>query len=134
MVDKENPASQPASDTNRPVDGILVPERDDQGDQGNGSSEPSDIVTAELVERKPVLIQPAFSPTNLAARGGAVASVVLGAWSILGAMITSYSVVNALLGLALGSWGMSSNIRWAWLGIALSLAGIVFCAITGAAR
>lgn len=64
---------------------------------------------------------------NVAAVGGAVSSLVLGIWSIVGSFVTSLSVINAVLGLILGAWGLSSNKhRIAGIGICLCLAGIVF--------
>lgn len=129
MDDKENPPSELPTESERPVDAIFVSEPGDKSERGSDSGVSSTIVTARLVTEAPVNAEVDSPQVNLAARGGAVASVVLGAWSIIGATVTSYSIINAFLGLALGCWGMSSNVRWPWLGIALSIAGIVFCAV-----
>lgn len=64
---------------------------------------------------------------NVAAVGGAVSSLVLGIWSIIGSFITTLSVINAFLGLLLGVWGFSSSKRWmAKIGTLLCLVGIFF--------
>jgi hypothetical protein len=61
---------------------------------------------------------------GIAANGGAVGAVVLGVWSILGSTLTSWSLINAVLGLAMGLWGLSSKRpRTAWIGIVLSVLG-----------
>jgi len=63
---------------------------------------------------------------NVAAVGGAVAAVVLGIFSIFGAMITSFSILNAIIGIGLGCWGKSSPRRdLARIGIFLCVAAIV---------
>lgn len=62
---------------------------------------------------------------NVAAVGGAVSALVLGIWSIFGSFITPLSFINAVLGLLLGSWGLSSRKRrMARVGIFLCMAGI----------
>ncbi len=54
--------------------------------------------------------------------------MVLGVWSLAGAFITSWSVVNALLGLTLGLWGLSSrHSRWAAIGIGLCAISMILC-------
>ena len=65
---------------------------------------------------------------NVAAVGGAVAAIVLGVWALLGAFITPWSGINAMLGLVLGSWGITSRYRrLAWVGIVFCLIGAVIC-------
>ncbi len=67
---------------------------------------------------------------NVAAVGGAVAALVLGAWSLLGAFVTPWSIINAVLGIVLGIWGISSRRRrLAWIGIMLCLASAIFCLV-----
>ena len=140
MVSNENPSSEKPTDSASPVDGILVSEQEGGGDPDSALGNESTLVTAELVDESPVAALPAVKSddnllqANLAANGGAVASVVLGAMSIIGASVTSYSVINALLGLMLGLWGMSSNVRWPWLGLMLSLVGIFACLIAATGR
>ena len=52
------------------------------------------------------------------------AAVVLGVWSILGSLLTYWSIINGILGLALGVWGLTSKRpRTAWIGIVLCLIG-----------
>jgi hypothetical protein len=63
---------------------------------------------------------------NVAAIGGAVAAVVLGAWSIIGSLITTWSIINCILGIPLGIWGLTSpRRRWATVGIALCVIGFL---------
>ncbi len=65
---------------------------------------------------------------SLAANGGAVAAVVLGVWSILGSLFTSLSVINSLLGIMLGAWGLSSRKKvLAVFGIGLCVLGVLSC-------
>ena len=76
-----------------------------------------------------ILAAPAPMPVafqNLAAVGGAVGALVLGIWSIVGALLTPYSGINAVIGLLMGLWGLSSRKRWmAVVGIIASLAGLM---------
>ena len=67
---------------------------------------------------------------NVSAVGGAVAALVLGAWSIVGSFVTPWSMVNSCLGLLLGLWGMSSrHRRWAIVGMALCLIGLLMAGV-----
>lgn len=67
---------------------------------------------------------------NIAANGGAVGAMVLGSWALVGSFITSWSVVNALLGLMLGLWGLSSRKRrWAVVGMVLCAVSVFFTVI-----
>ena len=140
MVSNENPSSEKPTDSASPVDGILVSEQEGGDDPDSVLGNESTVVTAELVDESPVAAllstksDDNLLQANLAAQGGAVASVVLGLMSIIGASVTSYSVINALLGLMLGLWGMSSNVRWPWLGLMLSLVGIFACLIAATGR
>ena len=135
MVGKENPSSETPPDSESPVEAILVSAQESSRDPDDAAGAEPAVVTAQLVGESPVPTLPLVKPVdnllqgNLAAQGGAVASVVLGIWSIIGAAITSYSVINALLGLMLGIWGMSSNGRWPVLGLILCLIGLFACLI-----
>jgi len=63
---------------------------------------------------------------NLAAKGGAVGALVLGIWCLAGSFITNWSIINGLLGLSMGFWGLTSrHKKMAWIGIVLCLAGIM---------
>ncbi|HMP80269.1 MAG TPA: hypothetical protein PKD54_12515 [Pirellulaceae bacterium] len=75
-------------------------------------------------------VKSVLATDNLAARGGAWASLFLGVWSLAGAWMTPWSAVNGLLGVCLGGWGLKSA-RWriAIGGIVLSLLGV--CASLG---
>lgn len=133
MNDNENPSSVPSPDSSSLVEGILVTGHESELDQMDASSDESTVVMAELVDESWAKIEEVLPPVNLAARGGAIASVVLGAWSIIGASITGYSFINAVLGLMLGFWGMTSDVRWRQLGLVLSLVGLFACVIASAA-
>jgi hypothetical protein len=62
---------------------------------------------------------------NLAAKGGAVGALVLGVWCFAGSFVTNWSIINGLLGLAMGFWGLTSkHKKMAWIGIALCLIGM----------
>lgn len=62
---------------------------------------------------------------NIAANGGAVGALVLGIWSLIGVFITNWSIINSILGLLLGFWGLTSRRRkLAWVGILLCLISI----------
>ncbi len=65
---------------------------------------------------------------NLSANGGAVGALVLGVWCFLGSFITNWSIINGMLGLLLGAWGLTSRKKkWAWIGIVLCTIGILLC-------
>jgi predicted phage tail protein len=67
---------------------------------------------------------------NLAAKGGAVAAIVLGALAFAGSFVTSYSVINAILGAALGMWGLrSGQKKLATIGIVLCVISAFFCVV-----
>jgi hypothetical protein len=67
----------------------------------------------------------AHSFENLAAKGGAVGALVLGIWCFAGSFITNWSIINGLLGLLMGFWGLTSkHKKMAWIGIALCLIGM----------
>lgn len=67
----------------------------------------------------------ALNPHRYAAKGGAIGSITLGVMALLGAMISSASVVTGLLGILLGLWGLTSKyVLLAAIGLGLSLVGI----------
>lgn len=91
---------------------------------------PADAVVSGNVAAATI---PAYQPPpplakslqNLSANGGAVGALVLGAWCFIGSFITNWSIINGLLGLILGFWGLTSRRqRIAWIGIALCLVGV----------
>lgn len=62
---------------------------------------------------------------NMSANGGAIGSIVLGAWCVAGSFITNWSIINGVIGLLMGFWGLNSRKqRTAWIGIALCIIGI----------
>ena len=65
---------------------------------------------------------------NLSANGGAIGALVLGVWCFAGSFITNWSIINGILGLLLGTWGLTSRRKkTAWIGIALCTIGILLC-------
>jgi len=65
---------------------------------------------------------------NVAAKGGAIGALALGCLAVFGAFITQWSLFNAVVGLVLGLWGLSSNMpRIAILGIVLCGIGFLLC-------
>jgi len=65
---------------------------------------------------------------NLSANGGAIGALVLGLWCFAGSFITNWSILNGILGLLLGAWGLTSRRKkTAWVGIALCTIGIMLC-------
>ena len=62
---------------------------------------------------------------NMSANGGAIGSLVLGLWCVAGSFITNWSMINGVIGLLMGFWGLTSRKqRTAWIGIALCFIGI----------
>ena len=65
---------------------------------------------------------------NVAAKGGAVAALVLGLLAVFGAFITQWSLFNAVIGMVLGLWGLGSSMpRTAVVGILLCGIGFFLC-------
>lgn len=65
---------------------------------------------------------------SIAANGGSVAALVLGIWSIFGALFTSLSLINGMIGIVLGIWGLTSRKKsLAVFGIVLCFVGIMAC-------
>lgn len=88
-------------------------------------------VAMAAVGKIPLKIAPpplAKNLENLSANGGAVGALVLGIWCFLGSFITNWSIINGMLGLLLGAWGLTSRRKkTAWIGIALCTVGILLC-------
>ncbi len=62
---------------------------------------------------------------NLPAQGGAWTALLLGAWSIVGAILTPWSIFNGVLGILFGLWGLTSRRRTlAMVGLLLSVIGV----------
>ncbi len=81
------------------------------------------LATGGWVQATPQNLPPILQ--NISAVGGAVGSLVLGTWAILGSLLTPYSGINGLIGLGLGFWGLSSRKRLlAIIGIVLSLLAV----------
>lgn len=124
------------------VDAEVVP------DAEVNAANQSDVVNAEAVQPaeqsyldKPPRAYPiAAEPVDpkqrkLQSKGGAVGGVLLATLSIAGAFLTSYSLINAFLGLALSAWGLSSDARrLATAGVFLSIIGLVLSIALGVTR
>ena len=117
--------SEPPADDSAGADEIVVAEVL----EGDSSIELDEGQKAMVREGKAILAQgsramdPAlFQETeNLAAMGGTVGSIGLGALALIGSLISEYSGVTACIGIAMGVWGLqSAHPRWAALGIAVS--------------
>ena len=146
---KENPEEKLASDSVHggaaDTDGIAPPVSNEVGNPDvavpkRESDNPGvpDIVDGEIVVVAPGGIPPrttskyanltppsvAEELDGIAATGGAVGALVLGIWSILGSLLTYWSIINGVLGLVLGIWGLTSkHPRIAWIGILLCMIG-----------
>ena len=99
-----------------------------EGDEVTVAATPADVETPRVAYR-PKLSSADAPPVavdleGIAANGGSVGALVLGIWSILGSFLTYWSMINGILGLMLGVWGLASRKpRLAWIGILLSVVG-----------
>jgi len=76
---------------------------------------------AHVVQAVPV----SFNQRKLQTKGGAIGGVLLGTLSIVGAFLTGYSLINAVLGLMLSAWGLNSGAKkTAKIGLLLSAIGV----------
>lgn len=100
----------------------------DQGADSRDADESAPVV-AQLVGQPTVPIDglpPDFQ--NIAANGGAIGAVILGAWAIVGGLVTPFSLINAGLAVLLGIWGLwSPRRKLAITGIVLAMAATVIC-------
>ena len=110
---------------------------DDSSSDISKSPDESDIIEGDevTVAAPPVnYAQHGFRPKDkppvavdlegIAANGGAVGAMVLGIWSILGSLLTYWSMINGVMGLVLGVWGLTSKRpKMAMIGIALCIVG-----------
>lgn len=124
------------------VDAEVVP------DEEANAADQSDVVNAEAIlpseqsflDKPPRAYAVAAEPVDpkqrkLQTKGGAVGGVLLAVLSIVGAFLTSYSLINAFIGLALSAWGMGSDARrLASAGVVLSIVGIILSIALGVAR
>ena len=95
----------------------------------NASAEPVEAtLQVEPLEVTEIFNNPIPLPVNfqnLAAVGGSVGALVLGIWSIVGAALTPFSMINAILGILMGFWGLSSTKKtMATVGLALCIVGL----------
>lgn len=91
--------------------------------EGENQSRPASSLSAALMAiPAPPL---ARNMENMSANGGAVGALVLGVWCLAGSLITNWSIINGLIGLLMGLWGLTSRKRkTALIGICLCLVGI----------
>lgn len=94
----------------------------------NGEVPVAEVVEPEVVVAKPFVLtlnEPPPIP-NVAAIGGAVASCMLGTLSIIGVLISPLSIINGILGVLFGMWGLySPRKRLAFIGICLGITGVI---------
>jgi len=121
------------------VDAIVIDENTSISDLASNQTAASDSDLEEkhasaappVVEKKPPLswqIKPEskLATESISSIGGAVASVILGVLALLGALVTSFSAINAVLGFFLGLWGLQSpRKRLAGAGIVLCIFGFI---------
>ncbi len=113
--------------TERIINGLPNP----WDDEVTPAPRPADEGIAELKSVDDILkvygCQVSAEIPNVAAIGGAMASVFLGILSIVGALLTPWSLVNAGMGIAFGLWGFASPRKGlAMAGILASLLGIAW--------
>ena len=88
-----------------------------------GSGGRSQAIEVSEVFSRPSELPPNFQ--NMAAIGGSVGALLLGIWSIVGATITPYSAINAVIGILMGCWGITSKRKkMAIIGMVLCLVGL----------
>ncbi|MCH2181867.1 MAG: hypothetical protein MK108_07670 [Mariniblastus sp.] len=84
------------------------------------------IAQVEPLEVTEIFPNPLPMPVNfqnLAAAGGSVGALVLGVWSIIGATLTPFSMINAIVGILMGFWGLTSTKK------TMAIVGMVLCLI-----
>jgi len=120
-------------DKNRLNEAPTVAQLADSGHEQGQIVEATEVNQSEVPENANVnpaeFADHAAPPTvgtleNMSANGGAIGALVLGLWCLAGSFVTNWSIINGVLGLMLGLWGLSSRKKkTAWLGIALCVIG-----------
>lgn len=113
----------PETEREEPVEALLVSTKsdDDAVPEAVIVDAAAAVPVRDFADPPPI----AANLDNIAANGGAVGAFVLGIWSLAGVFITNWSIINSLLGLLLGFWGLTSRKRkMAWVGIFLCLLSI----------
>lgn len=91
--------------------------------------------TSPPVATFPLAAAENFDRYRLQLKGGAVGGVLLGGLSIVGAFLTGYSTINAVMGFALSLSGLgSSSPRLAFVGVVLSVVGVVLSSVLAVNR
>ena len=118
-MDSESPIEPvEIDDSSQAVEPILVASYDETEQQPEVPAQ----APLEVSHQLPAQFQ------NVAAKGGAVGSIVLGCLTIFGVFVTQWSLFNAIVGLLLGLWGLKSTLfRTAVAGICFCLIGLVLC-------
>ncbi|MEM7455167.1 MAG: hypothetical protein AAF456_12530 [Planctomycetota bacterium] len=91
------------------------------------------VVEPEQICINPPLEAPDISADleAIAAGGGAVAATVLGLLTVGGSFVTNWSIINGIMGIMLGLWGLSSRRRrLAWIGLILCFVGSILSIIS----
>ena len=126
------PATEEATEASSIVEAEVVPvATEPTGGTAEVVYSPSVATSLQPQFRSATAIAPPPSPLeNLAAKGGAVGAIVLGTLALFGSFITSYAVLNSMLGLMMGVWGLqSTHKRMAGFGILLCLVAAFFCVV-----
>lgn len=119
---EEGVDSPPTDSENEIVEGEIVLVAPALNEQASPSKRISPLRSSPL---------PVTELEGIAANGGAVGAFVLGIWTILGSFWTHWSLVNGILGLILGFWGLTSKRRrLALIGIVLCLVGVALSMIS----
>ena len=138
IADSDGTTSNDSEDSDKQTSDIgeAPPSREGDPANGVGASDPSIVVAtmvssegpSEIIEATEVFATPREMPVsfqNLAAVGGAVGALLLGIWSIFGATISPYASINAMVGILMGFWGVTSpRKKMAIIGIVLCLIGL----------
>lgn len=99
----------------------------DDGSLGTAEAIGAGSPGADAVNGAESVAESAFdlSVQRLSAKGGAVGSVLLSLFGLAGLMISPYSVVNVLMAILFGLWGLQSPLRLiAKLGLGLAALGL----------
>lgn len=131
LIDESEAAADPDSGEAAFVEPVIVEEVTDELTLSPAAPVYSPAVAPKSrPQQQSALAKPPEVLENLAAKGGAVGAIVLGTLALLGSFITSYAILNAVIGLLMGVWGLnSSHQRMAGVGMVLCLISAFFCAV-----
>lgn len=92
-------------------------------------SKDDSIIDAQLIPPRPHqrILASALARENVASTGGAVSAVTLGTLAIIGGIFTPFALINGVLGLLLGAWGLASpRKKLSGVGMFICVIGIIF--------